>query len=51
MYRDDLECAIGDLIADLLHLAHQMGFDPEAILEQGKAHFQTELPMDDEHQL
>jgi len=39
MHRDDLECAIGDLIADLLHLARQKGFDPQAILEQGNAHF------------
>jgi len=47
MHRDDLECAIGDLICDLLHLADQKGFDPQAILEQGNAHFKTELLLDD----
>jgi hypothetical protein len=43
MHRDDLECAITDLICDLLHLAHQKGFDPQALLERGNGHFKTEL--------
>ncbi len=47
MDRDDLECAIGDLICDLLHFAGQQGFDPQVILEQGNAHFKTELLLDD----
>lgn len=47
MHRDDLECAISDLICDLLHFAEQKGFDPQAILEQGNAHFKTELLMDE----
>ncbi len=47
MHRDDLECAIGDLIADLLHLADQKGFDPQAILEHAHAHFKTELLLDE----
>ena len=47
MHRDDLACAIGDLICDLLHLAHQKGFDPQVILEQGNAHFKTELLLDE----
>ncbi len=47
MHRDDLKCAISDLIADLLHLAHQKGFDPQAILEHGNANFKTELLLDD----
>jgi hypothetical protein len=47
MDRDDLECAIGDLICDLLHLAEQQGFDPQVILERGNAHFRTELLLDD----
>ncbi len=47
MERDDLECALGDLICDLLHLAQQKGFDPQAILEQGNAHFRTELLLND----
>jgi hypothetical protein len=47
MHRDDLQCAIGDLICDLLHFAKQKGFDPQAILEQGNAHFKTEVLFDD----
>jgi len=47
MHRDDLECAIGDLICDLLHLAKQNGFDPQRILEQGNAHFKTEHLLND----
>ncbi len=43
MHRDDLECAIGDLICDLMHLAQQKGFDAHAILEQSIGHFATEL--------
>ena len=47
MHRDDLECAMGDLVADLLHFAQQKGFDPQAILEQATASFTTELLQDD----
>ncbi len=47
MHRDDLECAIGDLICDLLHLARQKGFDPQAILEDANGHFETELLLND----
>ena len=47
MDRDDLECAIGDLICDLMHFAQQQGFDPQVILERGNAHFRTELLLDD----
>jgi hypothetical protein len=47
MARGDLECAIGDLICDLLHFTHQQGFDPRAALEQGSSHFKTELLLDD----
>lgn len=47
MHRGDLECAIADLICDLLHLAHEKGFDPQVILEQGNAHFKTELLLDE----
>lgn len=43
MHRDDLECAIGDLICDLLHFADQMSFDPQTILERGNAHYKTEV--------
>jgi hypothetical protein len=47
MHRNDLECAIGDLICDLLHFADQKGFDAQAILEQATGHFKTELLLDD----
>lgn len=47
MHRDDLQCAIGDLICDLLHLADQKGFDPHAVLERAYADFKTELLLDD----
>ncbi len=47
MHRDDLECAIGDLISDLLHLAQQKNFDPQTILEQANAHFNFELLLDE----
>ncbi len=46
MHRADLECAISDLICDLLHFADQKGFDLQAILEQANAHFKTELLLD-----
>ena len=46
MDRGDLESAVGDLICDLLHFAEQQGFDPQVILEQGNAHFKTELMLD-----
>lgn len=47
MHRDDLECAIGDLIADLLHLAAHKGFDPLVVLEHARANFEAELLPDD----
>jgi hypothetical protein len=47
MDRDDLECAIGDLICDLLHFAEQQGFNSQAILERANSHFRTELLLDD----
>ena len=40
-------CAIGDLICDLLHFADQQGFNPQVILEHGNATFKTELLLDD----
>ena len=47
MDRDDLECAVSDLICDLMHFAQQQGFAPQVILERGNAHFRTELLLDD----
>lgn len=43
MHRDDLECAISDLVADLMHYAHQRGFDADAILHQACNNFELEL--------
>jgi hypothetical protein len=34
---------IGDLIGDLMHLAHQQGWDAKAIAERGIGHFEYEL--------
>ena len=42
MDHDDLECAVGDLICDLLHFAEQHGFDPVAILQRTIANFLVE---------
>jgi len=39
----DLECAIGDLICDLLHYARQQAIDPRSILQQACNHFAFEL--------
>ncbi|HUY92534.1 MAG TPA: hypothetical protein VMV10_27595 [Pirellulales bacterium] len=43
MDRDDLECATGDLIADLLHYAVQQGFDAGGITQRACGHFGWEL--------
>lgn len=43
MDRTDLECAIGDLICDLLHYAHQQGFLTASIVTQACYHFDYEL--------
>jgi hypothetical protein len=43
MHRADLQCAIAGLIADLLHLADEKGFDAQRILEQGNTHFTIEV--------
>jgi hypothetical protein len=42
MERDDLECAIGDLIADILHLAHAKGFDAASVLRTAVVNFDAE---------
>ncbi len=47
MDRNDLECAIGDLICDLLHLAQHKGFAVEPLWERALAHFQYEVQHDD----
>lgn len=49
MNRDDLECAISDLICDLMHYARQEGFDTGSILQQACGHFGCELPEEELH--
>ena len=39
---DGMKDAIGDLIADLLHLARAEGIDPQAMLHNGRMHFEAE---------
>lgn len=39
MHRDDLQDAIADLIADLLHYARAAGFEPHQIADRGRANF------------
>jgi hypothetical protein len=39
---EDLETGIYDLVADLLHLAHDNGIDTDRILEMGQMHFTEE---------
>lgn len=41
--RDDLETAVGDLIADLLHYANWKGFETDEILRSATFHFEAEL--------
>ncbi len=43
MDRGDLETAIYDLIADLLHFAHRQGFDASDILWRAHGHYEAEL--------
>lgn len=49
MDRDDLECATGDLIADLLHYAVQQGFDAGSIMRSACGHFGFELLAETTH--
>ena len=43
MDRDDLECAIGDLICNLLQYAHRQDFDTGVIIQSACGHFGFEL--------
>ncbi len=36
-------CDIRDLIADLLHLAHSEGLDPDEEIQSARSHFHTEM--------
>jgi hypothetical protein len=42
MDRGDLETAVYDLIADLLHFAYRQGFDTDAVLASAVLHFEAE---------
>jgi len=42
MDRGDLETAVYDLIADLLHYADRQGFDTDAVLAAAVLHFKAE---------
>jgi NTP pyrophosphatase (non-canonical NTP hydrolase) len=47
---DDLQEIIGDLIANLLHLANQQGMCAEERLENGRMHYEAEIAEEeDEH--
>lgn len=43
MHLGDLESAIHDLIADLLHYARQRGFEPGDVITRACYHFECEL--------
>lgn len=43
MDRSDLETAVYDLIADLLHYAKRQGFDVLEILNRAHGHYEAEL--------
>jgi hypothetical protein len=43
MHRDDLDAAISDLIADLLHYARQQDFYAGSIMQRACGHFGYEL--------
>ena len=40
---DELESLIGDLIADLLHLAKRKRIDTERVIRMGLMHFEEEI--------
>jgi hypothetical protein len=42
MDRGDLECAVYDLIADLLHYADRQGFETDSVLASAVLHFEAE---------
>ena len=45
---DDLPTIIGDLIANLLHLADQEGMCVESLLARAKMHYDAEITEEDE---
>ena len=43
MEKGDLECAVCDLIADLMHFARRQGLDVEAVTRNAQEHFECEV--------
>jgi len=49
MDRGDLETAVYDLIADLLHFADRQGFETDVVLAQAVLHFEAEQAEEARH--
>lgn len=47
-YEDEVDNAIGDLIASLLHLADRHGLCPETLLQRAQMHYKHEIEEEDE---
>ena len=45
--RDDGVTLLGDLLADLLHLAVRMNLDPDEVVRLGQMHFTSEQEEDE----
>jgi hypothetical protein len=45
---EELPEIIGDLIADLMHLANQQGMCPEGRLENARMHYEAEIEEEEE---
>jgi hypothetical protein len=46
-YDEEIDSAIGDLIASLLHLADAHGLCPETMLQRGQMHYEYEVEEDE----
>lgn len=44
---NDGETLMGDLLADMLHLAVRMNIDPDQVIRMGQMHFTWEQEMDE----
>lgn len=49
LHRDNLEAAIADLIADLMHLAASRGFDAEVVAARAHLHYEAEVREEAQH--
>lgn len=45
--REDRESLLGDLLADLLHLAVRLNIDPDRVVRLGQMHFTEEQEEDE----